>query len=201
MKDLYLMRHGQTLFNKLHRIQGWSDSPLTAMGIEQAQRAGEFFKNHDIQFTDAVCSTQERSVDTLELVTNLPYRRLKGLKEMYFGVFEGQSEDLNPEHPDEPSYGGFFAEHGYGGESITDVQSRMYETLTTVMENSRGNTVLAVSHGGAIYSFLLRWSDKEKMPTPGSVGNGSIFHFKYLGDSNFEFVELLNPMAQSAHSE
>ena len=30
-KDLYLMRHGQTLFNVRRRIQGWCDSPLTEL--------------------------------------------------------------------------------------------------------------------------------------------------------------------------
>ena len=32
MTRLYLMRHGQTLFNTLNRIQGWCDSPLTEKG-------------------------------------------------------------------------------------------------------------------------------------------------------------------------
>lgn len=36
-KTLYLMRHGQTLFNERKKIQGWSDAPLTALGIKQAQ--------------------------------------------------------------------------------------------------------------------------------------------------------------------
>ena len=35
-KTLYLMRHGQTLFNVEHKIQGWCDSPLTEQGIKQA---------------------------------------------------------------------------------------------------------------------------------------------------------------------
>ncbi|KTT85669.1 phosphoglycerate mutase, partial [Mammaliicoccus sciuri] len=36
-KKLYLMRHGQTLFNEKKKIQGASDSPLTQLGIEQAR--------------------------------------------------------------------------------------------------------------------------------------------------------------------
>ena len=47
MKELYLMRHSQTLFNKLHRIQGASDSPLTAQGIEDAQEVGHYFKQRN----------------------------------------------------------------------------------------------------------------------------------------------------------
>ena len=38
-KTLYMMRHGQTLFNELKRMQGWSDSPLTDLGIRQAKGA------------------------------------------------------------------------------------------------------------------------------------------------------------------
>ena len=41
-KDLYLVRHGQTIFNLKRIIQGWSDSPLTQLGCDQAARAGMF---------------------------------------------------------------------------------------------------------------------------------------------------------------
>ncbi len=44
-KTLYLMRHGQTLFNLQHKIQGWCDAPLTPLGIKQAQMAKEYFTN------------------------------------------------------------------------------------------------------------------------------------------------------------
>ena len=43
-KTLYLMRHGQTLFNLQHKIQGWCDSPLTKLGIKQAKVAGNGLK-------------------------------------------------------------------------------------------------------------------------------------------------------------
>ena len=47
-KHLYLMRHGQTLFNVRRKIQGSCDSPLTPLGIEQAKKAKELLS--DIQF-------------------------------------------------------------------------------------------------------------------------------------------------------
>ena len=40
MKDLYLMRHGQTFFNQEGLVQGACDSPLTELGQEQARQAG-----------------------------------------------------------------------------------------------------------------------------------------------------------------
>ena len=93
------MRHGQTLFNKRRKVQGWCDAPLTSLGIEQAKTSGEYFKKSKIIFDKAYSSTSERACDTLELVTDIPYKRLKGLKEWNFGTFEGESEDLNPPLP------------------------------------------------------------------------------------------------------
>ena len=59
-KVLYLVRHGQTLFNVQHKIQGWCDSPLTDLGIEQAKRVTNYFDSHDICFDHAYSSTSER---------------------------------------------------------------------------------------------------------------------------------------------
>ena len=111
-KILYLMRHGQTLFNVQHKIQGWCDAPLTELGIKQAQLAGEYFIKNHITFDHAYSSTSERACDTLEYATRfqVPYVRVKGLKEWNFGVFEGKDECLNPKLP----YGDFFKP--FGGE-------------------------------------------------------------------------------------
>ena len=90
-KTLYLMRHGQTLFNARKKIQGWCDAPLTELGIKQAKIAGKYFKDNNIVFDHAYSSTSERACDTLELVCDLPYHRVKGLKEWNFGIYEGDT--------------------------------------------------------------------------------------------------------------
>lgn len=80
------MRHGQTLFNLQHKIQGWCDAPLTQLGIEQAKIAGKYFKDNNITFDHAYSSTSERASDTLEIVTDgkMPYTRSKIIKRMEF---------------------------------------------------------------------------------------------------------------------
>lgn len=45
MTRFYLMRHGQTLFNTLNRIQGWCDSPLTEKGQDKLGRCVLILKN------------------------------------------------------------------------------------------------------------------------------------------------------------
>ncbi len=150
---LYLMRHGQTLFNALERIQGWSDSPLTELGIEQAQMAADYFKAQGLTFDSYYSSTSERASDTLEIATGVTsYTRLKGLKEMNFGNFEGQQEYLHPPRQVRRAVGNYYVVHG--GESDEEVARRVHTTITHILEENDGKTILAVSHAGAIMHFL-----------------------------------------------
>lgn len=55
---LYLMRHGETLFNTQKRVQGWCDSPLTENGIWQAEQAKQYFVKKGISFDAVYSSTQ-----------------------------------------------------------------------------------------------------------------------------------------------
>jgi len=184
-KIFYLMRHGQTLFNLRRKIQGSCDSPLTELGIKQAQVAGEYFK--DILLDHGYSSTSERCCDTLELVTDnrLPYIRLKGLKEMSFGLFEGESEDLNPK--DREVFGTFFL--AYGGESRAQVRERMVKTCTEIMEKEDHEVVLAVSHAGACLQFLTQWQDPAEELKKGFT-NCCIFKYEYE-DNKFKLVEVI----------
>lgn len=173
-KKLYLMRHGQTLFNQMHKIQGWCDSPLTEAGIKQAQAAGRYFKEAGIHFDAAFCSTAERTSDTLEIATNnsLPYTRLKGLREWGFGRFEGQDEALNPPLP----YEDFFKI--FGGECQSEVGLRMEATILDLMATATGENVLVVSHGAACACFYRQVTGQSQLPVKG-IKNCSIFKYEY----------------------
>ena len=91
MRTIYLVRHGQTLFNVRHKIQGTCDSPLTALGRKQAEAVYQYFLQKNIKFDAAFCSTQERASDTLEIITGkqLPYTQIKDLHEKSHGEYEG----------------------------------------------------------------------------------------------------------------
>ncbi|MGX7197763.1 histidine phosphatase family protein [Enterococcus olivae] len=183
-KTLYLMRHRETLFNQLNKIQGACDSPLTETGLQQAQIAKEYFKNNEIVFDDAHCSTSERAADTLECVTDLPYTRLKGLKEWHFGLFEGEPCVLQPAAP----YGEFFVP--FGGESEAQLEQRMVQTLTQMMKNTAGTTVLAVSHGAFCRHFMQYWSPEPKKNI--RLSNCGILKFTYHEDETFELLEIVH---------
>lgn len=174
-KFLYLMRHGETLFNVQHKIQGWCDSPLTLTGQQQALKAKQYFFTHNITFDHAYCSTSERCSDTLEFITDMPYIRLKGLKENYYGELEGESERLN-KHLTPKDCETFYLQ--YGGESSNTTRDRMYQTLTNVMENDDHQSVLAVSHGGACFNFLRAIQDPYEELKKG-FGNCCVFVYRY----------------------
>ncbi len=188
MAKLYLMRHGQTLFNVLKRKQGWCDSPLTEDGIAQARRAGEWIREQGITFDHCYSSTSERACDTLELVVpGMPYERLKGLKEWNFGVFEGLTEDINPALP----YNDFYVQ--FGGEGMMDFRERIVRTITEIMNRPDHECVLAVSHGAACAQAMRGLSYDYFRATGKRVGNCGIIELDYTPETGFSVCDVHNP--------
>lgn len=191
-KILYLMRHGETLFNKRKKIQGWCDSPLTELGKRQASGTKKYFEDNNIVFDRVYSSTSERCCDTLELAINhsMPYQRLKGLKEMNFGIYEGESEDLNP-----PSnqFETFFTE--YGGESREEVRKRICQTCKDIMENDDHQCVLAVSHSRACYHFMRSFVDAKTLEEQRRKGFSNCCIFKYAYENGtFTLLDVIRPL-------
>ena len=186
-KRLYLMRHGQTMFNEQKRIQGWCDSPLTELGKRQALGARRYFEEKGITFDHAYSSTSERCCDTLELVTDLPYVRLKGLKEVFYGQLEAESERLACKDPVRAVT--YYLQ--FGGESTDQVRERMTRTLTEIMEKEDHRSVLAVSHGGACFNFLKGVQDPSEELKKGFT-NCCIFVYDFE-EGKFALREVVRP--------
>lgn len=91
--NIYFARHGKTLLNTLDRVQGWADSPLTEEGKRVARYLGEGLK--DIGFTRFYSSDAGRQRETMAVilkqagVADYHLIELEGLREAYFGGFEG----------------------------------------------------------------------------------------------------------------
>lgn len=63
---LYFVRHGQTIFNKYNRMQGWSDSPLTEKGYADAHQAG--VRLSDTKFDAVYASDTTRAMNTARAI-------------------------------------------------------------------------------------------------------------------------------------
>lgn len=72
MRKLYLVRHGQTIFNLRGKTQGWCDSPLTDLGIDKAKITRKFFEENNIRIEEVYSSTSERVIDTANIITDIP---------------------------------------------------------------------------------------------------------------------------------
>ncbi|MCI1663650.1 histidine phosphatase family protein [Bifidobacterium crudilactis] len=94
---LHLVRHGQTMFNRYNRLQGWSNSPLTSQGMQDARRAGE--KLADVSFAAAYCSDTTRAEITARTILSV---NLAGA-----GAANGQPEVHADMHFREQCYGYF----------------------------------------------------------------------------------------------
>ena len=89
---IYLMRHGETKWNKRSKLQGQVDIPLAPKGIEQAEMTSEGMK--DIPFDHIFSSPLKRAYKTAQVVRRdrpIEIVRDDRLKEMSFGTSEGLS--------------------------------------------------------------------------------------------------------------
>ena len=96
MLEVYLVRHGKTVFNTIGRLQGWSDSPLTDEGRAAAAALGFRIGKRKIAIDAAFSSTAPRAAETAGLILQqtgqggLAVRQLPDLREYCFGGFEGE---------------------------------------------------------------------------------------------------------------
>lgn len=156
---IYLIRHGQTLFNVKHRIQGWCDSALTDVGVAQAKALHDGLMNITIDV--AYASTSERAIDTANYIIedrDIPLYTSKGLKEMNFGTLEGEYEKDYIADDGSTHDKGFVS---YGGETIEQTKVRLKQALCEIAQKHSNEHVLVVSHGGAIMCALLALFEME----------------------------------------
>ena len=95
MHKLVLIRHGESTWNLENRFTGWTDVPLTATGVAQAQQAGRLLKEAGLDFDVAYTSVLQRAVWTLWHAldalgrTWLPVLHDWRLNERHYGALQG----------------------------------------------------------------------------------------------------------------
>ncbi|MFD1485820.1 histidine phosphatase family protein [Lacticaseibacillus baoqingensis] len=192
MTELYLIRHGQTVYNVQKRVQGLADSALTPVGRADAQALGRGFAKAGIQFDAAYASDLVRAQDTAKLAlaangqSDLPVQADVGLREEDYASFEGrlQSErttalkTLMP-HPEAAT----LAQVADGvhqldpaAETHQAVQQRFDHAIRQIMASASGR-VMVVAHG----TVILLWLEALGYPLYGqkTLHNASVTHAVY----------------------
>ena len=95
MKQLVLLRHGESVWNKENRFTGWTDVALTEQGAREAVEAGRTLKREGYRFDVAFTSVLKRAIKTLWLVMEemelmwIPVHRSWRLNERHYGALQG----------------------------------------------------------------------------------------------------------------
>ncbi len=162
---LYLLRHGETPWNKLGRFQGQTDIPLNESGRKLAVLTREGMP--DIHFDRVFCSPLCRAVETAHIFLEgrFPLEQIKTderIKEICFGENEGSSIDeakVNPEHPMHvllwhPEQ---YQPQNGKGESLAQVAERAGDFLQNEILPLEGKceNVLVVAHGALNRSIVV----------------------------------------------
>lgn len=94
MATLYLLRHGESLYNAENRFTGWTDVPLTPLGEEKAEEAGSLAKTKKIHLDAIYCSLQSRTLVSAERFLEtfgeeVPVIQDWRLNERHYGALQG----------------------------------------------------------------------------------------------------------------
>ena len=149
---IYLVRHGQTEFNRESRIQGHVDSPLTELGVRQAKAVGSLLRDliRDPDGWRLISSPLGRAHATAELIAGrlggLSIERDDRLKEMSWGPHDGRLRaELEDENPETFGKTGWAFDAG-SGESYEAVSARVGAWLADLPPEP-DLRIIAVSHG------------------------------------------------------
>jgi len=95
MKQIVLLRHGESAWNKENRFTGWTDVDLTPQGIAEAKEAGRVLRDEGFTFDIAYTSVLKRAIRTLWLALDeldlmwIPVMRSWRLNERHYGALQG----------------------------------------------------------------------------------------------------------------
>lgn len=171
MTMIYLVRHGETDWNRERRIQGSTDIPLNATGREQAASTGALLSRR--RWDGVYASPLSRAYETGEIIARSLGLPAPGvvpeLAERRYGAVEGlTSDEIDERFPGETPVP--------GRETREEVAARTIPALVALAERHAGESIIVVSHGGVIRTILTAIAPGAH---PEPIRNGSVHSFRH----------------------
>lgn len=150
MTFVYLVRHGQTAWNKEEIFRGRADVPLNERGLKEAELAAEYFRGKKV---DAIyASPISRAIQTAEKIASVLGLKVvphSGITDMSFGDWEGRP--IKEVEKSDPDRFRLWQEEPHflkvpGGETLEEVRTRAMAALEEVIPSHAQGTVILVSH-------------------------------------------------------
>ncbi len=185
MTLLYLVRHGETDWNRRRLIQGRTDIPLNETGREQARATGRLLSTR--HWDGVIASPLARAFETASIIAaelGLPAPEVAPLLvERDYGEAEGlnwlEVERRFPEGTEVP-----------GRETREQLAQRVVPALMTLGVEHSGESLVVVSHGGAIRAVL---NEVDPDGGHGPITNGSVHSFR-LDNGELELIAFDDPV-------
>ncbi|KAF1084494.1 Phosphoserine phosphatase 1 [Sporotomaculum syntrophicum] len=151
---LYLVRHGETNWNKETRFQGQVDVPLSEKGMEQAKALSKRLAGQN--FAACFSSSLSRARETAAIIANphhMSVQVMQDLQEMNFGYWEGlTAEEIQQKYDRESAawWSRPLENRVPGGETLVELAERSVQSVKTIVQQYPEGQVLLVTHGGVI---------------------------------------------------
>jgi len=167
--EIWLIRHGETAWNRERRLQGWKDIPLNDEGTDQAAKLARRL-TRDAQsgpFEAIYSSDLQRAHDTAQAAADLLQVRVRpepGLRERCYGVLEGLAMNELAVHQPEAAAAWHSREPDRqleGGESLRQFRDRVVTTMEDVVARHPDARVLLFAHGGVLD---IAWRHAQGIP-------------------------------------
>ncbi|HXD80722.1 MAG TPA: histidine phosphatase family protein [Candidatus Acidoferrum sp.] len=157
---MILVRHGQSTWNREHRIQGQLDPPLSDEGRRQAELLARRLAGH--RLAGFYASDLKRAFETAEAIepqVDLEPVPTPGLREIYLGEWEGlRTSEIAERFPD--AWASWSEKPDWdlvpGGEGAARFETRVIATLEEILDRHAHGDILLVTHGGVIQVALHR---------------------------------------------
>jgi uncharacterized phosphatase len=188
MTLLYLVRHGETDWNKARRIQGATDIPLNDRGREQAASTAELLARR--RFDRVVASPLSRAFDAGSIIAarlGLPTpATVDGIVERSYGEAEGLTfEEVEATFPDSAPVP--------GRESRGALLRRVEDALMTIARAHEGERVVVATHGAVIRAIVNHVAPEADANAGVPIRNGSIHSFEVV-DGALSLVAFDDPI-------